>query len=146
MKNLILEKISFSVEDTIKIANDFISSLGDKNCVLILSGDLGTGKTHFTKGIFKGLGFKNFNDITSPTFDLINNYEINDIKIHHCDLYRINKLSSEDAMWLNEILNEEGICIIEWGDKFNFQLDKNIYFIDLRYKNETTREIKIFTN
>jgi tRNA threonylcarbamoyladenosine biosynthesis protein TsaE len=146
MSALVLEKISKSLGETLDIASDFISSIGDRNCILILSGDLGAGKTHFTKGIFKGLGFQNYQEITSPTFDLVNTFKINNLITHHFDLYRIDKLNQDDKLWLQELLNEDSLCIIEWGDKFNFQLNKKIYSIKIEYINENERRIKIFTN
>jgi tRNA threonylcarbamoyladenosine biosynthesis protein TsaE len=146
MKNMLLETKSSSLSETIEIASKFVSSLEDKNCILILSGNLGAGKTHFTKGIFKGVGFKNYLEITSPTFDLVNTFHIKDLVIHHFDLYRIDKLNTEDELWLSELLNEDSLCIIEWGDKFNFQINKKVYQIVFEIINENERQIKIFTN
>jgi tRNA threonylcarbamoyladenosine biosynthesis protein TsaE len=146
MKNLILEKNSKSIEDTIKIASDFISSLENKNCIIILSGNLGAGKTHFTKGIFKGVDYENFNQVTSPTFDLVNSFKIDNLVLHHFDLYRIDKLNIEDELWLNELLNENSLCIIEWGDKFNLKINKKIYQVIIEIKGEYERNIKIFAN
>jgi len=146
MTNLILEKNSKSLEETLHIATDFISNLDDKNCILILSGNLGAGKTYFTKGIFKGVGYEKFYDITSPTFDLVNTFNIKDLTIHHFDLYRLDKLNHEDELWLYELLNEVSLCIIEWGDKFNFHINKKIYQIVIEIINENERQIKIFTN
>jgi tRNA threonylcarbamoyladenosine biosynthesis protein TsaE len=146
MSEIILQKNSNSVQETIIIAEEFLKSLSNLDCIFILSGDLGAGKTHFTKGIFKGLGFENYKDITSPTFDLVNTFNLDNIKVHHFDLYRIDKLSSEDEMWLYELLNEKSLCIIEWGDKFEFYINKKIYEIQINLKGENEREIKIFTN
>jgi tRNA threonylcarbamoyladenosine biosynthesis protein TsaE len=146
MKTLILEKISRNPEDTFKIAEEFINSLEDKNCILILSGELGAGKTHFTKGIFKSFNFEKYNEITSPTFDLVNTYNLNNFLIHHFDLYRIDKLNSDDEQWLYELLNDVSLCIIEWGNKFEFHINKKIYEIEIIYLKENERQIKIFTN
>lgn len=146
MSNLILEKITKSTDETISIASEFIQSIKDKNCILILTGDLGAGKTYFTKGIFKGIGYETFNEITSPTFDLVNTFNVKSIIVHHFDLYRLDKLNQDDKMWLYELLNEDSLCIVEWGDKFNFQINKKIYSIKIEYINENERRIKIFTN
>ena len=97
MSNLILEKITKSTDETISIASEFIKSIKDKNCILILTGDLGAGKTYFTKGIFKGIGFDSFNEITSPTFDLVNTFNVKSIVVHHFDLYRLEKLNQDSA-------------------------------------------------
>jgi tRNA threonylcarbamoyladenosine biosynthesis protein TsaE len=146
MKNLILEKKSNSVAETFSIAENFINSLENKDCLIILSGTLGAGKTHFTKGIFKAMGYKNYEDITSPTFDLVNTYNVPGLIIHHLDLYRLDKLDSEDWLWLEELLSENSLSVIEWGDKFTFNLNKKIYYIVIEILNENERQIKIFTN
>jgi tRNA threonylcarbamoyladenosine biosynthesis protein TsaE len=146
MKNQLIDKISNSQSETIEIAADFVSKLENKNCLILLSGNLGAGKTHFTKGIFKGIGFNEYLEITSPTFDLVNSFVVNNLTVHHFDLYRIDKLNNEDLLWLNELLNDESLCIIEWGDKFNFNLSKKIYRIYIDIINENERRIKIFTN
>lgn len=146
MRKLILDKISHSVTETIEIASNFIFNLEDKNCILILSGELGAGKTHFTKGIFKGVGYEKYMSVTSPTFDLVNSFKIKDLTLHHFDLYRVDKLNLEDELWLYELLNENSLCIIEWGDKFDFSINKRIYQVDIEVKKEDERQIKIFTN
>lgn len=146
MKNLVSTHNSFGILDTYKIAEIFINSLSDKNCLIILSGDLGAGKTHFTKGIFKALGFKNYQEINSPTFDLVSTFSVNNLTIHHFDLYRLDKLSPDDEMWLNELLNENSLCILEWGNKFDFHINKKIYIVEIKFVSENEREIKIFTN
>jgi len=146
MKNLILDRKSSNPLDTIKIAEEFIDNILDKNCILILSGELGAGKTYFTKGIFKALNFEKYNDITSPTFDLVNTFTFNGLLVHHFDLYRIEKLTSDDEEWLYELLNDKSLCIIEWGNKFDFRIDKKIYKIEIIFENENERQIKISTN
>jgi tRNA threonylcarbamoyladenosine biosynthesis protein TsaE len=146
MKSLILEKNSKNPEETLQIAEEFINSLDDKNCIIVLSGELGAGKTHFTKGIFKSFNFENYNQVTSPTFDLVNTYKIDNIIIHHFDLYRIDKLNSDDTQWLYELLNDNSLCIIEWGNKFDFQINKKLYEIEIIFLGENERHIKIFTN
>ena len=96
------EFISNSETDTINFAKKLASklSIGD---VIVLSGDLGAGKTKFTQGILTYFNLEN--EISSPTFTIVNEYENEEIKIYHFDVYR---LSSVD-----EFL---GISIIEWGE------------------------------
>lgn len=146
MKSLVLEKYSKNPEETFKIAEEFINSLNDKNCIIILTGELGAGKTHFTKGIFKSFNFENYNEITSPTFDLVNSYQKDNFLIHHFDLYRIDKLNPDDTQWLYELLSDKSLCIIEWGNKFDFHINKKIYEIEIKFLSENERQIKIFTN
>lgn len=146
MKNIILDTKTNSANETINVAEDFIKSLDNKNVLLILSGELGSGKTHFTKGIFKGLNFHNYQEVTSPTFDLVNTFQLENLTVHHFDLYRLEKLNEEDVIWLNEIISEKSLCIIEWGDRFEFNLNKKTYLIKIEFLTENERQIKIFTN
>jgi tRNA threonylcarbamoyladenosine biosynthesis protein TsaE len=118
---MIREKIlSKSPQETIEIARKLVLSLEDRNINIFISGELGAGKTHFTKGIFQGLGISS--EATSPTFDLLVSYETPDrFKVNHLDLYRLNILSFEDEVWLAEILEEKSLNVVEWADKFDLE-------------------------
>lgn len=135
-----------NVSETINLASEFISKLPEKNCIIFLNGDLGAGKTHFTKGIFKGLGFENFLEINSPTFDIVNSYQIQNLKINHLDLYRLENIDTEDELWLEEIINENGLSIIEWGNKFKFETNKKTYFVNIFTSSDNERRIEISNN
>lgn len=103
---------SKSANDTLHFAKNFASKLHKKD-VVVLSGDLGSGKTKFTEGILSFFGLEN--EISSPTFTIVNEYSKDDINIYHFDVYRL-----EDSSEFYEIGGEEyyenGICIIEWGE------------------------------
>ena len=103
---------SKSSNDTLQFAKQFASKLKKKD-VIILSGDLGAGKTKFTEGILSFFGLEN--EISIPTFTIVNEYSKNDINIYHFDVYRL-----EDSSEFYEIGGDEyfenGICIIEWGE------------------------------
>ena len=114
------EIISKSENDTIDFAYDFAKSL-NKNSIIILSGDLGSGKTKFTQGILKYFGLEN--EISSPTFTIVNEYHASNINIYHFDLYRLSDADEFYAMGGEEYLNN-GICIFEWGDMIEDQLSK----------------------
>jgi tRNA threonylcarbamoyladenosine biosynthesis protein TsaE len=137
---------SKSVEETISIAEKFIKDLNNKNVIIFLNGDLGAGKTHFTKGIFKGLSFDDYIQVTSPTFDIVNTYKENNFKVNHLDLYRLDVLGKEDEIWLNEIINEDCLTIIEWGNKFEFKTLKKTYFVNIFIESENERRIEISSN
>jgi tRNA threonylcarbamoyladenosine biosynthesis protein TsaE len=137
---------SYNQEQTIEIASNFIKNLENKNCLIFLNGHLGAGKTHFTKGIFKGLGFDNYTEINSPTFEIVNVYQIPTLKINHLDLYRIENLDSEDELWLNDVISENGLSIIEWGNKFEFRTTKKCYFVNIFIKDGNERRIEISSN
>ena len=106
------EFISRSEEDTISFADEFASKL-NSNSIIILSGDLGSGKTKFTEGILKHFGLEN--EISSPTFTIVNEYDANNQKIYHFDLYRLSDIDEFYAIGGDEYL-QNVICIFEWGE------------------------------
>ena len=95
------EFISLSEEDTINFASNFAKKL-DKNSVIILSGDLGSGKTKFTEGILKHFGLED--EISSPTFTIVNEYHSSNMNIYHFDLYKLSDIDEFYAMGGEEYL------------------------------------------
>ncbi len=98
--------------DTLNFAKKFASKL-NKSDVIVLSGDLGSGKTKFTEGILSYFNLEN--EISSPTFTIVNEYSSNDINIFHFDVYRLEDSSEFYAIGGEEYF-DKGICIIE-GEK-----------------------------
>ena len=128
MNNLIYN--SKSEIDTLNFAKYFASLLKKKD-IIVLSGDLGSGKTKFTEGI---LSFFNLQDeISSPTFTIVNEYNSESTNIYHFDVYRL-----EDSSEFYEIGGEEyfenGICIIEWGELIKDALPEN--YIKITFSKE----------
>ena len=115
------EFISKSEEDTLKFASNFASKL-NKNSVIVLSGDLGSGKTKFTEGILKYFGLEN--EISSPTFTIVNEYNTQNFNIYHFDLYRLADVDEFYAMGGDEYLHN-GLCIFEWGEMIEGLLQNN---------------------
>ena len=115
------EFISKSEEDTLKFASNFASKL-NKNSVIVLSGDLGSGKTKFTEGILKYFGLEN--EISSPTFTIVNEYNTQNFNIYHFDLYRLADVDEFYAMGGDEYLRN-GLCIFEWGEMIEGLLQNN---------------------
>ena len=104
--------ISNSEKDTINIAYNLAPYL-KKGDIIILSGELGCGKTKFTEGILKYYGLEN--EISSPTFTIVNEYNAKDVNIYHFDVYRLEDVEEFYAIGGEEyFLN--GICVIEWGE------------------------------
>jgi tRNA threonylcarbamoyladenosine biosynthesis protein TsaE len=101
-----------SVESTVNLGNKLGSILkpGD---IICLNGELGTGKTHFTKGVAKGL--KITDPITSPTFTIVNEYE-GRLKLYHFDVYRVNDPDEIEAIGFDEYIFSDAITIIEWSN------------------------------
>ena len=133
--------ISKSEDDTINFASDFAKDLqiGD---IIILSGELGSGKTKFTQGILKHFGLEN--EISSPTFTIVNEYNSKDINIYHFDLYRLSDIDEFYAIGGEEYLSN-GICIIEWGEMLEDVLKKNYTKITFKKSNfeDDYREILV---
>ena len=133
--------ISKSETDTISFAKEFAKTL-NKDDIIILSGDLGSGKTKFTQGILEHFGLAD--EISSPTFTIVNEYKNNEISIFHFDVYRLN---NEDDFY--DIGGDEyfgkGLCIIEWGEIIKPALPPNTIFVNFErsLNNENERVIII---
>ena len=112
MEFYMYEFISHSENETIEFASDFASKLNNSS-IIVLSGDLGSGKTKFTEGVLKYFGLEN--EISSPTFTIVNEYDANNQKIYHFDLYRLSDVDEFYAIGGEEYL-QSGICIFEWGE------------------------------
>lgn len=84
--------------------------------VLVLTGDLGAGKTQLTKGIATALGVTD--DVTSPTFNILMVYEGGRMPLYHFDLYRLDDPDQLEDIGLYELLEADGACVIEWGEQF----------------------------
>ncbi|MCI8383568.1 MAG: tRNA (adenosine(37)-N6)-threonylcarbamoyltransferase complex ATPase subunit type 1 TsaE [Clostridia bacterium] len=136
--------VSQNEQDTKNFARSLASILQKKD-VLILTGDLGSGKTKFTEGILSYFGLQN--EISSPTFTIVNEYQKNDISIYHFDVYRLEN-SSEFCDIGGEEYLENGICIIEWGELILDILPENYLHITFSKdtNNDTIRKLSIDTN
>ena len=111
--------------------------------VFYLYGDLGSGKTTFTKSFVEAMGVKKFN-IKSPTYTYIRKYELEDKNIYHIDLYRIEDVDELLFQEIEElVLEPKSILIIEWADKLRDKLDATSLDIRFKYLSENEREIVI---
>lgn len=117
--------ISNSPEDTIQFAKDLSKSIPYGSSIFMI-GDLGSGKTTFTKGFVAGLGFTN--DVQSPTYPILNEYSNFDNFIYHFDLYRLKSVSEFLEIGGIEYLStKNGICIIEWPELLeSFDIENKI--------------------
>ena len=134
---------SYGEEYTINFAKQLASQLHKKD-IIVLSGELGSGKTKFTQGILEYFGLAN--EISSPTFTIVNEYIKNDINIYHFDVYRISD-SSEFYEIGGEEYFDNGICIIEWGEIIVDVLPHDYIQISFErdFDNEDTRILNIIT-
>lgn len=134
--------ISASIDDTLSLGKTIGKQLSAGHIVALV-GDLGTGKTWISKGIAFGLNVPEHEYVNSPAFDLIHEYQ-GDVPVYHMDFYRLDKLSQEDYAWLDEYLYGDGVCVIEWADKFLKLLVKEFLRIDVTYgTSDDEREITI---
>jgi tRNA threonylcarbamoyladenosine biosynthesis protein TsaE len=101
-----------SVEDT-RSLGAAMAELARPGDVLVLAGDLGTGKTAFAQGFARGLGVTD--PVTSPTFILARTYE-GRLRLHHLDVYRLDHLQEAEDLGLAELVDDRGVTLIEWGD------------------------------
>ena len=141
MKDHIMKVVSKSVEETIDFGVKFARGLR-KGDVVALIGDLGAGKTVFTKGIAKGLGVKNSRYVNSPTFVIIKEYK-GKLPLYHFDLYRLDSHSCLDDMNYEEYFYGDGVTVIEWADKIRELLPKKYWEVGLKAIDEKNRKIEI---
>lgn len=135
--------ISHSEEETFRIARELAESLPLPAHVL-LYGDLGAGKTSFTRGLAAGFGLEDPEDVSSPTFTLINEYRQpgGALKIFHIDLYRI-ATGQLDGLGLDEIFdNERAAVIVEWAERLGNFKTPGAVKVFLEYIDETSRKIE----
>ena len=138
-----------SLEDTKKLgqelAKEILKRKGEAAFVVFLDGDLGTGKTTLVKEIIFALGVKE--KVKSPTFTIIEPYELNNENIYHVDLYRIIDPTELEIIGLREYLNEsKAIIFIEWPEKSYGYLKKFDLKISLKHLSENERKCKIELN
>ena len=131
---------SHSSEETMDFASKLASKLhiGD---VVVLTGELGAGKTKFTEGFLKYFGLDK--EISSPTFNIVNEYKKDDIRIYHFDVYRLEDVSEFYAIGGEEYFSS-GICIIEWGELIEEALPNNCIKISFE-KDDLNENIRHLT-
>lgn len=130
-----------SCEETEKFAEEWGRTLvgGD---VLLLNGELGAGKTHFTKGIARALGVEDI--VTSPTFALHNVYQGEKLVLNHFDFYRVEDSVEVEMLGLNEyFFDAGGVCAIEWSQNVSDLLPSYRYEITINKISDNEREIVI---
>jgi tRNA threonylcarbamoyladenosine biosynthesis protein TsaE len=124
---------------TIAFGREFAATVRDGD-VLALTGDLGAGKTHFVKGLAAGLG----GDIavTSPTFTLVHEYPCERQPLFHFDFYRLETAREVLQLGFDDYLEESGVIVVEWADKFRELLPEGTRWLHFRHRADGTREVE----
>lgn len=135
-----MEFLSRSADETEKIAKRLAKTLTG-NEIIALYGDLGAGKTAFTRGIADFFGIKNL--VSSPTFSIMNEYQSDKFKIYHFDMYRVNSLDDLESTGFFDYI-DNGVIIIEWSENIENDLPKGTIKIHIdKTDDENARLIKI---
>jgi tRNA threonylcarbamoyladenosine biosynthesis protein TsaE len=135
------EVLSSSQEETIEIGRQLAHRL-DPPILVLLSGDLGSGKTTITKGIISGLGGAREEEVTSPTFTLVHVFH-NHVKVYHVDLYRVEGFHDLESLALEDAFAEPAVVIIEWAQRFTLRTDWPQVVIHLEHVEADARRITI---
>lgn len=138
-----MEFIVSTVEETLNIGKQ-IGELAGKGDIICLTGDLGTGKTHMSKGIAQGLGITEH--ITSPTFNIVNEYHSGRLTLYHFDVYRVNDPDEIYAIGFDEYIFGEGVSLVEWANYIEELIPSEYLYINIKKmpeKGENFRKITI---
>ncbi len=123
-----------------KIAKRFASLLF-KGSILLLYGDLGSGKTTFTRYLVESLGGKPY-QVSSPTFTIVNEYDAR-LKIYHIDLFRLSEEETEEFPF-EEYFESDGISIVEWPERLAFFIPDEYFKLEFDFVSQSLRNLRIF--
>jgi tRNA threonylcarbamoyladenosine biosynthesis protein TsaE len=135
--------ISNSVAETKAIGRRLAKDL-NAGSILALQGELGTGKTQFTKGLVAGLG--GATAVTSPTFTIVHEYPGGRLPVYHFDFFRLEDKSSVARLGLDDYFFSDGVSVIEWADRFSEFVPEQARWISFEIKSETQRAITLCDN
>jgi tRNA threonylcarbamoyladenosine biosynthesis protein TsaE len=136
------EYTTHSAEDTIELGRRLARELKPPQ-VVVLRGDLGSGKTTLVKGIAEGFAAASQDDVTSPTFTLIHEYHGPSVNVFHIDLYRIDTERELATLGIEDLYGNSNLLLIEWGEKFErFERERHV---EIRFKRlgENERRIRV---
>ncbi len=134
--------ISTCEQETRDIAKSFAKDLMEGSVVALI-GDLGAGKTAFTKGVAEFFGIDD--DVSSPTFTIVNEYS-GKKTVYHFDAYRLENASIDDCDWLDDYFFGDGICLVEWAQNIEAVLPRGYFKVEIKKdtsKGNDYREILI---
>jgi tRNA threonylcarbamoyladenosine biosynthesis protein TsaE len=136
------EFTTHSADETIALGRKLARKLIPPKIVL-LRGDLGAGKTTLVKGIAEGFRAAAQEEVTSPTFTLVHEYRGPEASLFHIDLYRVDTLRQLETLGLDDLMDENSVLLIEWGEKFpRFERERDVE-IALERLGENDRKVRI---
>ena len=124
-----MELLSYSPEETEDIGARLAEQLGP-GAVVAFTGDLGAGKTAFTRGLARGLGIPD--RVTSPTFTIVNEYEGGRLPLFHFDMYRLGSADELFDIGWEDYLARGGVCAVEWSENIAEALEPGTVRVDIR--------------
>jgi len=130
-----------SEEETIALGEKLALEF-PRHAAVLLIGDLGAGKTTLAKGIVKGMGAAEPEEVSSPTFTLIHEYGMR-TKVYHVDLYRLDRASEAARLGLDELFDRDAVVLIEWGERFPELMPRERFEIRIQTGAGDQREIKV---
>ena len=136
------EFITQSAEETVALGRSLAPMLAPPKLVL-LRGELGAGKTTLVKGIAEAFQAASEDDVTSPTFTLVHEYHGPAVNIYHIDLYRVDTARELETLGLDDLMAEDSVLLIEWGEKFPHLEREQDVEIALERLGESGRRIQL---
>ncbi|HEV2616246.1 MAG TPA: tRNA (adenosine(37)-N6)-threonylcarbamoyltransferase complex ATPase subunit type 1 TsaE [Candidatus Acidoferrales bacterium] len=133
--------LSRSAAETIARGRELAGSL-QAPLLVLLTGELGAGKTTLAKGIISGLGVAAEEDITSPTFTLVHSFS-GRVKVFHVDLYRVSNVHDFDTLGLDDLFAQPAIVLIEWPERMRLRTNWPVLRIALEHMDDEVRKITI---
>ncbi len=118
-----------------------LGELINEKCVIAFVGGMGSGKTCFTSGLCRGLGYSG--DVTSPTFALVNEYQGGRLPIFHFDMYRIGSDDELYSVGFYDYLDQNGVLVIEWSENIEYSLPSDSVYITFSNHDKNNRTITI---
>ena len=136
------EFTTHSAEETIALGHTLALTLAPPKLVL-LRGELGAGKTTLVKGIAEGFHAAAEEDVTSPTFTLVHEYHGPGVNLYHIDLYRVDTPRQLETLGIDDLIAENSVLLIEWGEKFaRFERERDVEIV-LERLGESGRRIQL---
>ncbi|MBE6781942.1 MAG: tRNA (adenosine(37)-N6)-threonylcarbamoyltransferase complex ATPase subunit type 1 TsaE [Ruminococcaceae bacterium] len=135
-----MEIITKSPKETEKFAEDFAKNLVGGE-IIAFKGPMGMGKTCFTRGLARGLGFSG--QVSSPTFALVNEYLGGRLPLYHFDMYKVESWEDLYSCGFFDYMDMGGVIAAEWSENIEGALDENVIFVNISRVDDNTRKITV---